>query len=73
MVGPPFRPDQFVKPARGNLKMSKSVFATSGGGHTLRCHDLGMILAWHRNGASDGEHSADVMNKDGWCRAAIPG
>ena len=45
--------------------MSRSVLAASGGGHTLRCHDPGMILAWRRDGVSDGEHSADVMNKDG--------
>ena len=37
--------------------------AASGGGHTLRCHDLGMILAWRRSGVSDGGHSADVMKK----------
>jgi hypothetical protein len=37
--------------------------AASGGGRTLRCHDLGMILAWHGNGVCDGGHSADVMNK----------
>ena len=28
-----------------------------------RSHDLGMILAWHGNGVSDGEHSADVMKR----------
>jgi hypothetical protein len=50
--------------------MSKSVcfltpgdLATSGGGHTLRSQDLGMILAWHRNRVSDVGHSAFVMKK----------
>ena len=45
--------------------MSKSVLAASGGGHTLRFRDLGMILAWRRDVVSDGGHSADVMKKDG--------
>ena len=39
----------------------KERLAASGGGHTLRFRELGMILAWHRNGVSDGGHSADVM------------
>jgi hypothetical protein len=39
--------------------------AASGGGHTLRFHDLGMILAWHGDVVSDGEHSAGVMKKVG--------
>jgi len=62
-----FRPDQFVKPARGienvkeRLLLRAEDLAASGGGHTLRCHDLGMILAWHRGGVCDGGHSADVM------------
>jgi hypothetical protein len=38
--------------------------AASGGGRTLRCHDLGMILAWHWNIVSDGGHSADVMKQN---------
>jgi len=42
--------------------------AASGDGRTLRCHDMGMILAWRRNGVSDGGHSADVM-KSGKCGA----
>jgi len=55
----------------GESKNVKERFATSGGAHTLRCHDLGMILAWHRDGVSDGGHSADVMKKDGWSRARV--
>jgi hypothetical protein len=62
-------------------KFSKSVFdpvlkrrsrAASGDGHTLRLHDLGMILAWQWNGGGDGGHSADVMNKYGWSRGVVP-
>jgi hypothetical protein len=37
--------------------------AASGGEHTLRSYDLGMILAWHGNGVCDGGHSADVMKR----------
>ena len=39
----------------------KERLAASGGGHTLRCCDLGMILTWRGNGVCDGGHSADVM------------
>jgi len=78
VLDPPFRPDEFVKPCSGNRKcqrafvsgtdLERSVrkrLAASGGGHTLRFHDLGMILAWHRNGVCDGAHSAFVMKKTG--------
>jgi len=48
--------------------------ATSGGGHTLRSHDLVMILAWHRNTVSYVGHSADVMKKmDGVGRSGPEG
>jgi hypothetical protein len=33
--------------------------------HTLRSHDLEMILALHSDGVSDSRHSADVMKKEG--------
>jgi hypothetical protein len=46
-----------------------SVCTASGGGRTLRSHDLGIILALHRDGVSDGEHSVDVIKKwrKGFC------
>jgi hypothetical protein len=53
--------------------MSKSTLAASEGGHTLRCHDLGVILARHWNAVSDGWHSADVMKEDGWVRLVVAG
>ena len=78
MVLTPFRPDQFVKPCSGNRKCQRAFVSgtdfertvrkrlgASGGGHTLRFHDLGTILAWRRTGVSDGGHSAFVMKKDG--------
>ena len=36
--------------------------AASGGGHTLHCCDLRIILALEENGICDGGHSVDVMN-----------
>jgi hypothetical protein len=72
----PFCPDQFVKSRSGESKNVKERLlisflcgedlTASGGGHTLRSHDLGMILAWHGNGVSDGEHSANVMKQNEW-------
>ncbi len=43
--------------------------AASGGRHTLRSHGLGIILALHSDGVSDGGHSVDVMKKwrKGFC------
>lgn len=43
----------------------RSVWAASEGGHTLRSHDLGMILASPGDCVCDGGYSADVMNKEG--------
>jgi len=37
------------------------VALASGGGHTLRCRDLRKIVAWHRDGVSDGGHDGNVM------------
>jgi hypothetical protein len=65
VVGPRFRSDQFVKSCSGKSKTSKIALAASGDGHTLRCCDLGMILAWHGNGVCDGGHSANVMKRGG--------
>ena len=57
--------------------MSKSVclfpatgLPTSGDGHTLRCRDLGMILAEPGNDVSDGEHSA-IVTKQEWDQAKV--
>ncbi|MBZ5665039.1 MAG: hypothetical protein LAO30_10590 [Acidobacteriia bacterium] len=49
-------------PRRLGRRLHGSGFSTSGGGHTLRYYDLGMIFAGHGNGVSDCEHSVDVMN-----------
>jgi len=63
LVGrPTFRPDQLVKACSGNRNV-KELLAASVGGHTLRLHDLRMILAWLSDVVSDGEHNADVMKK----------
>ena len=56
------------RPTRGieNVKerlLPSQIWPASGGGHTLRFHDLGAILAWHRDVVSDREHSTDVMNE----------
>jgi len=57
-----------IRPVCG-ADFSKSIFdgsfadvlaLASGGGHTLRCHDPGAIVAWHRDGVSDGGHGGDV-------------
>src|ERR1039458_4440530 len=78
LLDPRFVPIGLSSPARGNRKCQRAFvsgadfertvrkrLAASGGGHTLRFHDLGMILAWHRDVVSDREHSAFVMKKDG--------
>jgi len=43
-----------------NLPYVPAFLASSEGGHTLRSHDLEMILAGGGNGVSDGEHREDV-------------
>ncbi len=50
--------------SKERLLLNAGGLAASGGGHTLRSYDLGMIFPWHGNGVSDGEHSAGVMNKE---------
>jgi len=48
LLDPGFVAISLSSPARGS-KISKNALAASGDGHTLRCHDPGMILAWHGN------------------------
>ena len=49
----------------GASKNAEERLAASGAGHTLRCCDLGMILALLNDGVCDGGHSTDVMKRDG--------
>jgi hypothetical protein len=53
--------------------LARKTLTASEGGHTLRSHDLGMILARCGNGVCDCGHSGDVMKENEGRLASLQG